>query len=280
MKSKLIHLSNYACLLTQPLQEEIPVSELSGDVELELKNLCLQSKKCQPAETVSVGDAVTLTLVSDCKKFNRSGLQLCVGSNFFSKELEQALIEKSVGQRFSAEAEGATVQVTVEQCLHTVIPDLSDALILEQNIPGVESVAQYKTYILEKYKKMYQEYYTEYVAMEYLDQWFAECAWELDADEVERWCSAVAAWQQAEMDFHNMVYLENTPGELEEENRSLALRLLQSALVDCLFSGVDSITYEPDLKSIPGLDAVCKRVMQPLQKFLSGHFRIVWKEEA
>lgn len=279
MKSKLIHVTNYTSLLTQPLQEEIPISDLSGDVETELKNLCFQSKRMQEADTVSDGDAVTLTLVSDCKKFNRSGLQLCVGSSFFSKELEQALIGKPVGESFSAEAEGAAVQVTVTQCLHTVIPDLSDALILEQNIPGVESVAQYRTYILEKYKKMFHEYYTEYLAMEYLDQWFDQSAWELDSDEVEQWYGAVAAWQQAEMDFHDTVYLENTPGELEEENRSMALRLLQASLVDCLFTGRDPGTYKPDLKSVPGLNAIYKRVMEPLQKFISGHFCIVWKED-
>lgn len=67
MKSRLLSVVNYTDLFELPIREEIPLSDLNGDVENELKELCLGCKHLEQADTVSLGDAVTLTMKSAAK---------------------------------------------------------------------------------------------------------------------------------------------------------------------------------------------------------------------
>ena len=279
MKSKLITLYNYTYLIPTSISEEIPVSEIWGDVEHECKNLRFQHKKMIHQSIVEKNDCVTLTLQSELKKYNRSSLQLTVGSNFFSKELESFLIGKEVGKEYEIMITDTPVSVLIKECLHTLIPELDDTLIQEANIENVTTVQQFQQYTLQKYKNLFHEYYTEYLAMNYLDEWIDKCTWEIDENELNDWWEAITKLQEEELAFHNATIYENYPGEIKEENLKMAKTYLKAALIDCFFKGQDPLTYPIDLSSMNEINALGSRVQEPLKNMIRPRFTIIWKED-
>lgn len=278
MKSRLLSIANYTGLMELPIREEIPLSELNGDVENELKELCLGCKYVEHVDTVSPGDAVTLTLKSQAKKYNRTGLQLAVGTNLFSKELEETLSGKKVGTLYDTTVENIPVTVHIDDCQRTVIPPLSHALVCAQNIPHVTTVEAYKRYILEKYKALYEKYYLEYYAAALGDLWLEKSVFELEEQEVQQWHDAIVQCQEEEQAFHDFVRLENYEGEVEEENRQLTQRYIKGALMYAFLRGVDPGTFAPEYTDLMSLNDLFQKVLEPLTAYLAGHFFIDWKE--
>lgn len=279
MKSKLINLYNYIYLIPESISEDISLEDIRGDVEHECHNLRFQSKKMIQVPIVNEKDSVSLNLKSELKKFNRNHLKLNVGSHFFSKELETFLIGKEVGEEYECIIDGNSVHVFIEECIHTSIPEFNDALIQEQGIEHVNTVEEFKNYTLQKYKDFFHEYYVEYLAMQYFDKWIEKSKWEIDEEELNEWCDAMNALQEEEMEFHNVVYAENYPGELQEENLRLANIYLKASLIDCFLNGLDPNNYQINLKSMTEINEIATRVHKPLKNYIRPRFTINWKEE-
>ena len=279
MKSKLISLYNYASLINEPFSEEINIEDIMSDVENELHNLRYKCKELISSSIIQNEDIVTITLVSEKKKYNREHLKLNVGKKFFSKELEEFLIHKHVGETYCLVIDDVDVQVTIEECLHTHIPEISDELIKKQNIENIHTVEEYKNYILEKYKKLFHEYYVEYLAYMHAEEWFEKSIFEIDNNEEEKWYQAVKKIQDDELEFHNSTILENYPGEIEQENRKSANSYLKYTLIYCFLNGIDSLEFEPDLTNLTNLVEISKYVLKPLCNYISKYFTIIWKGE-
>ena len=91
MRSRILSLADCGGLITGPIIESMPISEITGNVERDLQSLCMQCKQTNAVSTVSSGDTVLLKLVSNLPRFHRNGLYVVVGANLFDTELEAAL---------------------------------------------------------------------------------------------------------------------------------------------------------------------------------------------
>ena len=279
MKSKLLLLASCDGLVTEPIVESLPLSEIYDNVERELGNLCMQCKQMQEVAVVAEGDTVCLRMESAAPKFNRSGLYLCVGAKLFDAELEAALPGKQVGEGFTARVGDATVLVHVEKCLHIVVPEPSDQLIAQQAIPGVATLEQFRSYTAQKYKALYRDAYLEYLADAYMEQWFDDSQWEMDPDEVELLYRDGKERYDAECAEHNSVMLESYPGELEEMLRNNALRYLQCILVKCQKEGMPTRTAGDWIVSDREKKEIMQPVCAPLYAVISPQFTLNWEEE-
>ena len=279
MRSKLLSLASCDGLVTEPIVESMPLSEIRDNVERDLGNLCMQCKQMQEVPVAAEGDTVCLRLSSAAPKFNRSGLYLCVGAKLFDAELEAALPGKQVGEEFAVCVGDEQVSVQIEKCLHTVIPEPSDALIAQQGIPGVATLSQYRSYTAQKYRAMYRDAYLEYLADMYMEQWFDASQWEIDSAELDVFSQEFKRRYDEECEMHNSQMLESYPGELEDMLRNDALRYLQCVLVKCQKEGTPTRSAEDWLVSDREKREIMQSVSAPLQAVISPQFTLNWEEE-
>lgn len=279
MRSKLISLADCSILINRPIIESLPISEITNNVERDLHSLCMQCKQTQAVRAVSSGDTVLLKLVSPMPKFHRNGLYVCVGANLFDAELEASLVGKTAGSTYDLCIDGQSVTVTVEKCLHTVIPEPSDEIIAQLELEGITTLEQYRLYTAQQHKAMYREYYLEYLASEYAEQWFDASTWEIDPNELETFFAAAKRQHELECEAHNSYFLENYPGQLNEMLQNDALRYLQALLALCQLFGDDPKELEPDLEHAYARKAAMERIWNYVAGFISPHFTLNWEED-
>ena len=280
MRSKILSLADCGGLITGPVLESMPISEIRENVERDLHSLCLQCKHTKAVSTVSSGDTVVLKLVSRMPKFQRSGLFVCVGAHLFHEELEYALVGKTVGSTFQVCIDGEAVAVTVEKCLHTVIPEPSDEMIAQLELEGITTLEQYRLYTAQQHKAMYREYYLEYLASKYAEQWFDASTWEIDPNELETFFVAAKRQHDLECEAHDIYFMENYPGQLDEMLQNDALRYLQALLVVCQLFGGDPKEMEPDLDHAYARKAAMERIWHYVAGLISPYFTLIWEENA
>lgn len=266
-------------LVTEPIITEVEMEELRGEMVRELQKLQYICKRHEAVDVVAAGDVVTLTLGSELKKMNRSGLALNVGTGLFSKELESTLPGKAVGETYTTQADGVSVTVTVDGCLRTVIPEISDELIRQQAIDGVETVEQYKKLLEKKTKDMYHGFYTEWFALQLLNDWCEKSEIAIDDEEFSEWRARWRQLQHERNEFHHTTLMESYPGQLEEMLCEDVTQLMRVALLDSYFQGLDYRTAEPDVMDQEAVDRMQKRVLAPLINYLSPLVQLDWKEE-
>lgn len=279
MRSRILSLADCGELITGPIIESMPISEIAGNVERDLQSLCMQCKQTNAVSTVSSGDTVLLKLVSNLPKFHRCGLFVVVGANLFDAELEAALVGKTVGSTFPVCIDGETVTVTVEKCLHTVIPEPSDEMIAQLELEGITTLEAYRQQTARQHKEQYREYYLEYLASEYAEQWFDASAWEIDPSELDTFFVAAKRQHDLECEAHDTYFLENYPGQLNEILRNDALRYLQALLVECQLFGGDPKELKPDLEHAYARKAAMERIWNYMAGFISPHFTLIWEED-
>lgn len=279
MRSRILSLADCSRLINEPIIESLPISEITDNVERDLHSLCMLCKRIQDVSTVSSGDTVLLKLVSSLPKFHRNGLFVAVGANLFDAKLEASLVEKTVGSTYDLRIDGETVTVTVEKCLHTVIPEPSDEMIAQLEMEGIATLEQYRHYTAEQHKAMFREYYLEYLASEYAEQWFDASTWEIDPNELEIFFVAAKRQHELECEAHDTYFLENYPGQLDEMLRNDALRYLQALLAGCQLFGGDPLALEPDLEHAYARKNVMERIWNYVAGFVSPHFTLNWEED-
>lgn len=279
MRSKLLSLADCTQLISSPITESMPLEEIRENVERDLQDLCLQHKQVLPASTVALGDTVKLSLASQQPKFNRKGLYLCVGANLFDADLEASLQGKSINSTYSVCIGGQDVTVSVEQCLHTVIPEPSDEWIARLELDGIATLEAYRLHAAEKHKALYREYYLEYLASEYTGQWFDASSWEIEPEELEEFYLAAKRLHDTECEAHDTFFLESYPGQLEEMLREDALRYLQSLLAGCLLFGGEAKALQPDLEHAYARKAAVERIWKHVAQALDPHFTLNWEED-
>lgn len=278
MRSILLSLADHNGLVTGPIVESLPLGEITDNVERDLHSLCMQCKQTLAVSSVAAGDTVVVNLESGIPKFHRKGLYLCVGANLFDAELEASLPGKTVGDVYTVSISGQDVSVTLVQCLRTVIPEPSDALIAGLELEGITTLAQYRLHTAQHHKAMYREYYLQYLASEYTGQWFDASSWEIDPEELEEFYKAAKRRHDLECEAHDTYFLENYPGQLEEMLREDALRYLQALLADCQLSGTDPKKLEPDLEHVYARKAVMERIWDHVAQFVAPYFTLKWEE--
>lgn len=102
---------------------------------------------------IEAGCRVTIRTASTLSRYNREKTVLVVGSGLFDPVIEEKLLGMKKGERGEAVIRGERVEFTVTQVERKVFPELSDALVREQKIEGVETLAQYRQYMAVKLRQ-------------------------------------------------------------------------------------------------------------------------------
>lgn len=152
MKSTVTKLADYGDLLNNfKINFELDETMLDKELEIILK----KNKLVEAVNQIEKNDLVTVNLISDNKKFNQRKLKLVVGSNYFSETLEERLIGLSVNDEKSYIIDNDKVMVEIIDIKRNSLPKLTDEIIKNENIPGVETIADYKKLFYDDSKANY-----------------------------------------------------------------------------------------------------------------------------
>lgn len=140
--------------------DKVDLSTIPGEKELEetFKKRLLKSymtlKTLPQGEPVCKEDIVTISLESTLPKFNKSKIQVTVGTGLFNKEIEASLIGKRCGESYVVTAQDTQVKVAVLEIKRKEVPPISDAMVVELGIEGIDTIEKYK----EKINKELMDY--------------------------------------------------------------------------------------------------------------------------
>lgn len=99
------------------------------------------------------GDTVTLSMQSETERYQWESITLAVGSGLFDPVLEQNLCGMCVGETKEVSATDGTVLVTIQKVVNRVVPELTDALIAEAGMDGIQTMNEYINTLIEQQKQ-------------------------------------------------------------------------------------------------------------------------------
>lgn len=152
-KSKVLNIFNY---------KDVDLSSFNVHYEPDMKKiekrlLLLQKKNAQivEAEEVLSDDVVVLTCKSENKRFNKESISIIVGKGLFSKELEKNLLGMKKAEEKELVINGDKVWVYINIISRTVIPELTDEVVIKWNFEGLKSVKELRKWVMDK---VYEEF--------------------------------------------------------------------------------------------------------------------------
>ncbi len=241
MKSKVLSSSPLELAVAKYPWQSVPNTQKAQE---QIYQIRLKYKHYEEVDTVQSGDIVTVAMVAEHKKFNRT-LKMQVGSNMFDKELESALLGKQTGTDYVLEHSVGTVRYRIENVQRLVVPELNDEMAAQAEIDGVSTAAGMEKYYIEEELK--KELHTEAFDFlpDYLMQWDIDLSPseldEMDEREMER-CRAIS--RSMDMIFDEMteqqllgaVGCHNIP-EFRKMIHSYHRETLTAMLVEATLSG-------------------------------------------
>lgn len=185
--SDYVDLPDYSNIpVSVPAKHEVTDDEVESMVQYQLSGDA-SYQEVEGKTTVESGDTVNIDYVGkkDGKAFDggtASDYNLTIGSNSFIDGFEDGLIGKKVGETVdldltfptdysNADLAGQDVvfTVTINKIVELVTPELTDDWVAKQNITGVSTVDEFRTYIRKQAEDYYQQNYDTSVEAEILN---------------------------------------------------------------------------------------------------------------
>lgn len=101
------------------------------------------------------GSRATIRTESVLPKFNKEKTTVTVGAGLYDRGVEGRLVGMRVGESASVTVRGENVYLTVLKAERKHMPTLSDEMVRELNIEGVDSLSAYHVYMTEKIRTAY-----------------------------------------------------------------------------------------------------------------------------
>lgn len=101
------------------------------------------------------GFRVTLHTESALPKFNKEKVTVTVGSGLYDRTVEDRLLDMRVGDSAQVTVKDKPVSFTVQKAEKKQIPGLTDEMVRELSIEGVDTLSAYRAYIARKIKTAY-----------------------------------------------------------------------------------------------------------------------------
>lgn len=116
-------------------------------VEKELNKLAKKyAETVEADDAIRKGDQVIAKMESNQEKFNKENVPVAVGIGLFNKSLEDKLIGMKKNESNTFNFDGITVTVKILSIKRKIIPNVTDEMVKEQKIEGVNTVEEYKKY--------------------------------------------------------------------------------------------------------------------------------------
>ena len=156
MKTKIYALPDWKMLLREVGWENAPTK---ADIEAEILRELTRGKVTfeeAPCQTpIQKSFRVTLQTRSALPKFNKEKTVITVGSGLYDRGMEAMLCGMLAGQSGEAEVKSEQVAFTVLKVEQKQFPPLTDALVQELQIDGIQDLYTYHRFIAEKVKTEY-----------------------------------------------------------------------------------------------------------------------------
>lgn len=101
-------------------------------------------------DQTSMGDVVSCRMESSDARFQRSEAKITVGAGLLDKAEEQKLVGTQVGSTQTLTCRGSNVTVTITSIQKRCVPPLKDEMVAALGIEGVQTVAQYRAYLVKQ----------------------------------------------------------------------------------------------------------------------------------
>lgn len=141
MKSTITELYDYqqAVIPAEFLRWRVSDEEIAGQLEILSRNHAFE----EDVDQVQSGDSVACQGRSQAEKWNRQVLLFYPGRELCAPELENACVGARLGERRTAQTPDGEVELTVKRIVRRRNMPVGDGLVQAENIPGVETVADY-----------------------------------------------------------------------------------------------------------------------------------------
>lgn len=182
MKTKLICLADQEAILQEIDRSAIPKMQ---DVEaLAVRQLTegrISFAEEESKKPVCGGNRVTIRISSNLPKYNREKVTMMVGKGLYDSVVETQLLGMKVGESGQATVKGEPACFTVLKIERMVIPEPTDEMAQAKGIEGIQTVEQYKAYILSEK----QDQVIRTIVDQLLTRLTAASQFSLDEDDVE-----------------------------------------------------------------------------------------------
>ncbi len=125
---------------------KIPLTVNQTLYERDLLNFRRKYATVEDVSEIAVQDMVTLTCTSENPRFNKEHITVRVGTGLFSKELENQLIGRKIGQTGLVTVKEQPVNVTVEAIRREKLPEVDDALAARCGDPYIQTAEDIRAY--------------------------------------------------------------------------------------------------------------------------------------
>lgn len=151
MKSKVISFAEYDKVDISAYQKVFALDEKAVKKEMDfLKN---KNSTWADSDEVVDGAIIVCDMKSENSFFNREQLKLMVGQGFFNKKLEALCVGMKKGTTNVLDVDGDKVTVTVQSVQRKMVPEVTDEMVKNLEIKGIESVEEYEEYLTRQQKK-------------------------------------------------------------------------------------------------------------------------------
>ena len=148
MNSRVINAYNFKDVDISDYKIEFKYDE--AKIERELARLANHNAIWTTGKPVAKGDVVVCSMSSEIPKFERDKISFTVGTKLFDKDVENAIINKNIGDIFSVDKNGQEIKVELLEVRNKEIKLVNDEMVCSLGIENVKSVEEYKVYLKEQ----------------------------------------------------------------------------------------------------------------------------------
>jgi FKBP-type peptidyl-prolyl cis-trans isomerase (trigger factor) len=153
MKSKATHIIDFESVPLSAEECTVVFPPRDKYITTQLHNIAQKyavSREACSLDEAAPGDIATLALTSSLPKFNRALVQVNVGKNYFNHVVEQAVIGMKKGDTRQVQVEEVKVGITLVKFTRRDIPSITDKMVADEQIPGLDTVEKYRSQIYER----------------------------------------------------------------------------------------------------------------------------------
>lgn len=150
MRSRILTLKPYDTVDITPYR--IPFAVDKKKLEYEMNRLRNPYISWKEGNVAGKGDMAVCRMESEAPRFNKENITVAVGSGLLPRELEELLTGMTVGEHRVVRVGEDQVCVTLLSVKNKLVPELSDEMVRGLALDGVETIDDYREYLIQKQK--------------------------------------------------------------------------------------------------------------------------------
>lgn len=229
MRSRIHKLKSYTDVDFSAYKQPFRLDEAA--IEKEFQRIRNKKLRWADGTVAGKGDAAVCRLESKNPRFNKASMQIAVGAGMLPKPIEQAVLGLQVGSTVTVTVNDQAVHITLLSVKNKLLPELSDTLIAEAGMEGVQTVAQLRAKLEKEQREKAADAISYDARVHVLDTVLQDTEFILDKEDWKNMVSLSMArnavlCQQDGMDIHTMTE-QDFNGRIPARNYEGVVALVQ-----------------------------------------------------